>query len=123
LQQVLVNLVSNAIKYTHQEQTPRVRIRSFQTGEHDVIEVEDNGVGIPADQLVHIFDKHSRLHTESTSRYGYGLGLYNARKLILAGGGSIEVRSEPGQGSCFTLRLKSSPESPPQKRPCEVEHG
>ncbi|GGB92205.1 hypothetical protein GCM10011352_17830 [Marinobacterium zhoushanense] len=123
LQQVLVNLVSNAIKYTPEDEQPQVTIRSRQEGDYDLVEVEDRGIGIPKEQLTKLFEKHSRLHSANTRRSGYGLGLYHVRKLIRAGGGEIDVHSEPEVGCCFTLRLKCAPPSQAQQDLPEAENG
>jgi len=108
LRQVLVNLVGNAVKYTRPSGSIRVAAAS---AEHDgrrwgVIEVEDTGPGIPAENLQAIFQPYYRLPgAEADAPEGLGLGLAISRELIRQMGGDIDVESEPGRGSCFTVRL------------------
>jgi two-component system sensor histidine kinase BaeS len=104
LRQVLGNLVSNAIRYTPPG-------GSVMVGAHDTtISVRDTGVGIAPDELPKIFDRFWRAD-ESRSRVtgGSGLGLAIARQLTEAHGGTIEVESEPGRGTLFTVRLPVAP--------------
>jgi PAS domain S-box-containing protein len=107
--QILRNLVSNAIKYTRQG---RVRLSCVATPDSLVrIEVEDTGVGIPADQLANIFDEFYRVDAANTPHDGYGLGLSIVKRIAALLGLKVEVRSEVGHGSSFTLLL------PPADRP------
>ncbi|MET0425174.1 MAG: HAMP domain-containing sensor histidine kinase [Actinoplanes sp.] len=103
LRQVVGNLVSNAIRHT-----PAGGLVTVAA--HDrTITVRDTGVGIAAENLPKIFDRFWRAD-ESRSRTtgGSGLGLAIARKLVEAHGGTIEVESEPGRGTLFTVRLPES---------------
>jgi signal transduction histidine kinase len=110
LKQVLTNLVSNAIKFTESGKVildyrmkPDSRQAAVQWYE---FEVQDTGIGIPADQLDRIFERFHKLPDPSGKLHrGTGLGLTISRKLAELMGGSIEVRSEPGHGSSFTLRI------------------
>ncbi|WP_100639216.1 ATP-binding protein [Marinobacter salexigens] len=114
--QVLFNLVGNAIKFTH-EGGVEVRAtvgplkgEAAETSEYQSyrlsIKVKDTGIGIPADQLGRIFDAFEQQEGQNTRRYGgTGLGLAISRKLAQMMGGELEVKSEPGQGSVFTLTL------------------
>jgi signal transduction histidine kinase len=104
--QILVNLLSNAVKYT--PNTGSVTIAAQKDGRSDtvVIKVSDTGVGIPADQLPHIFDRFSRIERAETKHtIGTGLGLSIVKGLVEAHGGEIWVESEEGQGTCFTFTL------------------
>ena len=108
LQQILVNLVGNAIKFTPQSRT--IRVAAASDGEMASIRVSDNGPGIPADRLQAIFepfvqvnDGHTRPHS------GVGLGLAISRDLARAMGGDLTVESELGAGSTFYVTLPLAP--------------
>jgi len=103
VEQVVTNLVSNAIKYTA---AGGVLVRSRVVGDRLVIDVEDTGRGIPAAEQQRIFARFTQLDPEAGRlAEGTGLGLAIARGLAGAMGGRIEVVSEPGRGSRFTLHL------------------
>jgi len=102
LRQSLANLVDNAIKYT-----PRgghVEVSAKRDGDAIVIRVSDTGRGIPEQDLPRIFDRLYRGDESRTTR-GLGLGLSLVRAYVEAQGGNITVKSTPGQGSTFTIRL------------------
>lgn len=100
--QVLLNLVSNALKYSPPDKTATV---TFRYEMELVIVVADQGKGIPADDLPHIWEMFYRGHNVETQR-GLGLGLHIARQLLTAMGGTIAVRSAgEDQGATFTVRL------------------
>ncbi|MEU4161821.1 HAMP domain-containing sensor histidine kinase [Actinoplanes sp. NPDC026670] len=103
LRQVVGNLVSNAIRYTPPGGSVTV------TAARTTISVRDTGIGISADDLPRVFDRFWRAD-ESRSRAtgGSGLGLAITRKLVEAHGGVIDVRSEVGRGTVFTVRLTAS---------------
>ncbi|MDO6824082.1 transporter substrate-binding domain-containing protein [Marinobacter sp. 1_MG-2023] len=114
--QVLFNLVGNAIKFTHEGGVAvraTVRAANAETGEvpeHQTyrltVKVTDSGIGIPSDQRDRIFDAFEQQEGQNTRRYGgTGLGLAISRKLARMMGGELEVESEPGGGSVFTLTL------------------
>ncbi|GII31273.1 two-component sensor histidine kinase [Planotetraspora mira] len=104
VRQAVGNLVSNAVRHT-----PRggsVRVCSRLDGDHVVIDVEDTGSGIAAEDLAHVFDRFWRADkSRSRATGGSGLGLSIVRKLAEAHGGTVSAASEPGRGSVFTLRL------------------
>lgn len=104
LLQCLLNLVSNALKYSIQGS---ISISAQQLNEGVIIEVKDTGIGISEDESKQLFQPFVRLDSELTIKAGgTGLGLYLSRKLmteVLAG--SISVESQPGVGSCFRLHL------------------
>lgn len=101
--QILRNLVSNAIKYTT---NGRVELRCMQVDAAIRIEIRDTGIGIAADQLAHIYDEFYQIGVaRNTSREGYGLGLSIVRRLVSLLQLRIDVYSEPGHGSIFTLEL------------------
>jgi two-component system, sensor histidine kinase len=113
--QVVRNLVANAIKYTKHG---RVRLRCAQDGDLVKLQVIDTGVGIPAAELARIYDDFYQIGVSAnTSRDGYGLGLSIVWRIVVLLGLKIDVQSEIGQGTIFTLVLPSSvgqPEAPPQ---------
>ena len=101
LDQVIANLISNAIKYGRGEP---VEITVDQVGDHAILTVRDGGIGIKPEHLDKIFDRFERAVT--TRNYGgLGLGLYIVRSILDATGGSIRVESRPGLGSTFTVEL------------------
>ncbi len=103
LGQILRNLLSNAVKYTR---AGTVRLDSSIQPGHVRIEVVDTGIGIPADQLQFIFDEFFQVGVPTnSSREGYGLGLSIVRRLVRLLELKLDVRSEPGKGSVFTLEL------------------
>jgi signal transduction histidine kinase len=102
LRQVLTNLIDNAVKYSPEGEPVEVRVSAVNG--HATIEVVDHGSGIaPEDQQL-IFEKFGRVRGTSF-RPGTGLGLYIARAIAEAHGGTLEVSSEPGEGSTFALNL------------------
>ncbi len=104
LQQILLNLVTNAIKFTA---AGSIGIRCSSTDSTVRIEVSDTGVGIPADQFERIFEPFLQVARSLTNvtHEGVGLGLSISRDLARAMGGDISVRSVVGQGSVFTVTL------------------
>jgi PAS domain S-box-containing protein len=106
LRQVLVNLVDNAVKYSPDGGDVEIRFEA-QNGEC-LIEVVDEGLGIPSSERERIFEKFYRLDPEQRRGVGgSGLGLYICRELVERMNGRIEVESEPGKGSRFTVALPS----------------
>ncbi|MDD2608914.1 MAG: PAS domain S-box protein [Giesbergeria sp.] len=103
VQQILVNLLGNALKFTEQGQvTLRV---AYHAGEL-LLEVQDTGIGIASDKLERIFDPFAQADASTTRRFGgTGLGTTISRQLSELMHGSISVQSTLGQGSCFTVRL------------------
>ena len=121
MERVFTNLISNAVKYTPAGGT--IYVRAHQTGRTALIEVEDTGLGIPAADLPHIFDRFHRVADHKDKAAGTGLGLAVARALVEAHQGQIAVVSEVGVGSCFTVSLPCAltGEAPvsPQLEPAE----
>ena len=103
VEQILRNLVSNAVKYTREG---CVRLRCLHDEALVRIEVLDTGVGIPADQLPYIYDEFYQVGVPvNSSRNGYGLGLSIVQRLVKLLALRLDVRSEVGQGSAFSLLL------------------
>src|SRR5439155_12706939 len=116
-QQILVNLVGNAVKFTDEGEI-FVRVSSEpHTGGAALLHVEvaDTGVGVPADKQAMIFDAFNQADGSTTRRFGgTGLGLTISARLVAMMGGRIWVDSEPGRGSTFhvTIRVGVRPEHP-----------
>jgi two-component system sensor histidine kinase BaeS len=102
LRQILTNLLSNAI---HHAAAQTIHVTVAERGARGVIIVEDDGVGIAPEALPHIFDRLYQADTLGRSRSGVGLGLAITRELVRIHGGSIEVASEVGAGTRFTVEL------------------
>lgn len=110
LKQVIVNLLDNAIKYT--PNGGRVSLRVGRDGAHAVLDVTDNGVGIPAEALPHVFQRFYRVDgSRSRDQGGAGLGLSIVKSICAAHGAEVEVRSTPGVGSTFRVRQPLAAES------------
>ena len=103
LRQVLTNLIDNAIKYSRAGDA--VVVRAAPENGAVCISVTDRGPGIPYDQQGLIFEKFGRAAVPGSSKPGTGLGLFIARSIAEAHGGSLDVRSRPEEGATFTLRL------------------
>jgi signal transduction histidine kinase len=99
----LSNLLDNAIKYTPGGGT--VEMGAEQSGEKVRIWVKDTGSGISQEDLGHIFDRFYR--GQNATGPGSGLGLSIVASMVQAHGGKVRCESEPGQGSCFVIELRS----------------
>ncbi|GAA3047793.1 ATP-binding protein [Actinokineospora globicatena] len=103
LQHILRNLVSNGLKFTERGE---VRVSATTDGEHWVFTVADTGIGIPADHLDKVFEEFHQVPNALQARAaGTGLGLPYARSVAEVLGGSLDLRSTPGQGTLVTVRL------------------
>jgi signal transduction histidine kinase len=110
IRQLLLNLVTNAIKYT--PAGGKVSIGLVDQGDAVALVVGDNGIGIPATDLPHIFDRFYRVDTARSrtgARPGTGLGLAITKWIAEAHGGTIMVQSRPGRGTVFTVTLPRQP--------------
>jgi signal transduction histidine kinase len=104
LEQVLDNLVSNAIKFGQPGGKVTLFLRETESGV--VLAVEDNGIGIASDKLARVFDRFYQVDGSATRKYGgMGLGLAICREIVEAHGGTIGAESEVGKGSRFTVTL------------------
>jgi PAS domain S-box-containing protein len=110
LQQILLNLLTNAVKFTPPGGEVAVWCDGDETSAR--IHVRDTGIGIPPEQLQHIFAPFVQLDPAVTgSHRGVGLGLAISRDLARAMGGDVSVKSAPGEGSCFTIELAARAET------------
>jgi signal transduction histidine kinase len=105
LRQALVNLLGNAVKFTDHGEVS-IRARAEPEVDQVVFDVEDTGIGISAEHLPRVFDAFWQVDQAPTRRVGgTGLGLHVTRRLVRLLGGDVSVRSVPGEGSCFTIRV------------------
>ena len=124
LQQVVTNLIANAIQYTPAD--GRIHVRVAADGDHATVNVEDSGIGIAPEMLPRVFDLFAQGDRALDRRPGgLGIGLTLARRLVEAHGGTIEARSEgTGHGSTFTVRLPrgvpAADKAPPPAEPASA---
>jgi len=124
IEQVICNLVQNAVKYTPRGGRLTVSVRA--EGEMGVVRVADDGIGIPQEMLPHIFEPFTQVESSRLrSRGGLGLGLPLVRGLVLLHGGSVEAHSPgPGAGSEFVVSLPLKPPAmAPVRPPGEARRG
>lgn len=104
-EKILLNLVSNAIKFTPAGGTVHLAVTALD-GERFELAVHDSGIGIAPDKLPLLFQRFSQIDNSATRHYsGTGIGLALVKDLVELMGGEVGVNSEPGQGSCFFVRL------------------
>lgn len=119
MQQILYNLISNAIKFTNEG---HVTIGARQEQEHVVVWVADTGIGIPAEMLGEIFESFEQVDSGMTRSFGgTGLGLAITKNLVELHGGRIWVTSELNAGSCFYFTLPISMGSPESSKPSQQD--
>ena len=106
LEQVLSNLISNALKYGRGSPVT-LRVRKISEAEAQ-LEVIDQGPGMSAADQQRLFERFERLIDSARVASGFGLGLWISSRLVGAHGGTIQVTSQPGRGSCFTITLPTS---------------
>ena len=128
LRQIVVNLVGNAIKFTHEgEVALKVAADGSQDGRHKLhFTVSDTGVGIPREKLESVFESFTQADTSTTRQYGgTGLGLTISRRLVDIMGGRIWVESELGNGSSFhfTVELEHGEELPVVRKTAPAQPG
>ena len=106
LEQVVMNLFTNAIKYT--PEGGKIEVSLKPDGTYLMFRVTDNGIGIPLEDQPRVFDKFYRVHSEDTAQIsGTGLGLSIVKSIVEKHGGRVWVESKPSQGSAFTVLLPS----------------
>jgi len=103
LSQCFANLIDNAIKYSSKEVLVIITLQ--KTGKWIIISIKDNGYGIPDDKLPVIFDKYMRVHTDRTTVNGFGIGLNYVKTIVEKHKGEVEVKSQLGEGSEFSVLL------------------
>jgi len=103
LERVVANLVGNAVKYSPAGGSVTVRIATADGWA--ILQVQDQGLGIPAQDLPRVFERFHRGANVVGKILGTGVGLASALQIIEQHGGTIVVESEPGSGTCFTVRL------------------
>ena len=114
VQQILVNLISNAVKFTPEGS---VVVQTRVDGGDLIVCVRDTGIGIPPDQLPKVFDEFRQVDGTSTREYGgTGLGLAISQKFAVSLGGDLFAESRLGRGSTFTLRIPTQLEDPAKGR-------
>ena len=117
VRQILLNLVGNALKFTDRGGVT-VRVDFLPSPGLLQLEVEDSGIGIAAADIERLFERFTQADPSTTRRHGgSGLGLSITKEIVRQMGGTIEVRSVPGQGSCFTARIRCELESPSAAQP------
>ena len=105
-QNVVFNLLDNAVKYRKPDQPLNVYIRTWNEGKKVCLSIKDNGIGIKKDNLKKVFDKFFRVHTGNVHDVkGFGLGLSYVKKMVDLHEGEIHVDSEFGEGTVFTIKL------------------
>jgi signal transduction histidine kinase len=107
LKQVVLNLLTNAIKYNRKDGLVRVSVSAEPS--QAVLSVTDSGRGIPPESLPRVFERFYRVPDQEAATVGTGLGLAIAKRIVESNRGTIEVTSVMGQGSTFTVRLPSTP--------------
>ncbi len=115
IRQVILNLVSNAVRYTERG---GIVIEASQQGRHVITSVTDTGPGIPAEDLEKIFEPfYQGSHALGYAREGSGLGLSISKQIVELHEGRLWVKSKPGEGSTFTFEIPISPSSQPAAGP------
>jgi two-component system CheB/CheR fusion protein len=99
LEQVIVNLISNAVKYSPDADKVIIKVEKLTAGIK--ISVTDFGIGIPKDKIEHVFDRFYRVDENSRKYAGLGLGLYISSEIVKRHQGHIHIESEDGKGSTF----------------------
>jgi signal transduction histidine kinase/CheY-like chemotaxis protein len=109
--QVVLNLVANAVKFTPRRGEVELTLED-RADHHFITRVRDTGIGIPQEDLQRVFESFQQLDSGTTRRYpGLGLGLSIARRIVELLGGTIEVESQPGHGTTFTVTLPTRSEA------------
>lgn len=107
LVQVLINLISNSLKFVEKGTTPKIKISGYRSNGKVFISIEDNGIGIPVEKRKRVFEVFERLHGVE-SYPGTGIGLTIVKKAMERMGGKIIIKSAPEKGSIFELEMQSA---------------
>ena len=125
LRQIILSLVENAVKYSADDGVIRLSARA--KGQNRIeIQVQDNGIGIPAESLPHVFERFYRVdpsRARTQRRGGAGLGLSIAQSLVAAQGGAISIASAEGSGTTVTLLFPRAGANRPAIAPPSADHG
>ena len=117
-EKIVLNLLSNAFKYTHHG---RIAVRLKQEGERILFSVSDTGIGIPSAELEKIFERFHRIQNiNGRSQEGTGIGLALVQELVRLHKGTIEVESKEHEGSVFTISLQTGKEHLPSEQVLET---
>ena len=109
IDQILTNLISNSVKYSP---GGRITVGGREEGDHVLVSISDQGIGIPAEHLSKVFDRFHRVDNRDTREAGgTGIGLFLVKHLVESHKGEIWVDSEVGKGTTFTFRLPKNPEA------------
>ena len=103
LEQVIMNLLNNAVKYSQNDKTATVTVTGFPGKVR--VAVADKGIGLSKDQQTKIFERFYRVEDKKNMTSGLGMGLYISHEIIKSHNGTIAVESEPGRGSTFYFEL------------------
>ncbi|MEW6512018.1 MAG: HAMP domain-containing sensor histidine kinase, partial [Bacteroidota bacterium] len=120
VKQAIINIVSNAIKYSGERRV--VTVRLVRKDRAARCSIADRGLGIPAESLPHIFERFYRDQSVQKKAQGVGLGLPLVKHIMDAHNGRIEVDSTPGKGSTFTLTFPLWGDGPPDDDMRREEH-
>lgn len=104
LRSVMLNLITNALKFHAPDRLPKIHIKTEKKGEFIVLTISDNGIGITKEEIDQIFKKYKRVNKATE---GTGIGLYLIRKIVNASGGKVEVECKPGSGCSFKIFFKA----------------
>ena len=111
INEMITNLLFNAVKYTPEKKTVHLEAKGYD--DHVRIEISDTGIGIPADDLAHVFDEFFRAsNARKSERDGTGLGLSIVKQIVERHGGKISVESREGQGTKFTVTVPRDSSAP-----------
>lgn len=104
IEQVLINLISNAVKYSNKGTT--IKISCKKEGRNVQVSIHDEGIGISQENIAKIFDSHFRVESKETEKVsGFGIGLFLTSEIVKSHGGTIDVKSELGKGSTFIFSV------------------
>ena len=105
-QNVIFNLLDNAVKYRKPNTPLDIFLKTWNENDYIILSIRDTGLGIKKDNIKKIFDKFYRVHTGNVHDVkGFGLGLAYVKQIVNANGGEIIVESEYGKGTTFTIKL------------------
>lgn len=108
LRQLLTNLLGNAVKYVEPGVRPEVAVTADRVGDRVLVQVRDNGIGIPEDERSLVFERLHRAHASDARYDGTGLGLAICKTIVVRHGGHIECRPAPGGGTVFAFDLPAA---------------